>query len=210
MGKNTSEYFFNPYFITFGQSKKTLAGESIRVQDIPNLHGALGKGLRGESLSSRKNRHFIPAVKKLGITQIIDLRTADHSEKFKNTVEKDGLGYSHFPIDANATSTREIINYLPSLIKQIDEGNFYIACAQGLHRTDIALSMYYLFNPRAEKPPVLYGYKRSDGLHIDAIMQRANSIFRELTEDDRKKLGLENFDEKAFKKKKQTLIQSNN
>ena len=192
------------------RGKKTFDETKSQQLGITNLHTLRENGVRGESLSVKKNKHFLPKIKDCGITQIIDLKTADFSNKFGETAKSYGLEYHHYPIDSSVTPTREIIDNLPSLFEDINRGNFYISCAQGMHRTDIAMALNYIFNPLSEQtPPVLYGHQTEKGLRSDDIMKRVNSVFRELNESDKEKLGLKNFDEEAFKKRKSRLLDFN-
>ena len=184
--------------------------KNILKLPIQNLHIINGTSVRGESLSHKKNIKYLSAMKNYGIKQIIDLKTADFSGKFLILANKNGLDYHHYEIDSQVTPTREIIDKLPSFFEQMNKGHYYIACAQGMHRTDIAMSINYVFNPKASsEPPVLYGHKTKNGLRFNDIATRLNSIYKELTLEDRKKLGLENFDENTFKTKKKALISKN-
>ena len=201
-------YFPN---ISFRGNETTYNKDGIEKLDIPNLHCTNQNGVRGESLSHKRNKRFIPMMKDYGIKQVIDLKTSDHSENFKYYVESNGLSYSHFPMDSEKATDREIIDYLPEFFKAINKGEFYIACAQGLHRTDIALAVNYFFNKDAnEEPPILYGHQSSEGVRYSDILRRTNSIFKALTDEDKAILGIENLDEKTYKAKKDKLIDANN
>lgn len=69
-------------------------------------------------------------------------------------------------------------------------GGFYIACAMGLHRTDMALSIYWMFHG-AElnlQPPYLKGHfpiPDSGRKAVDPakIFRRLNSLYEYLTEN---------------------------
>lgn len=195
--------------ISFKSSKKPISKEILNL-NIPNLRFINDNCVRGESLSSKRNKHKLEVLKNFGLEQVIDLRTSDHSDKFRDYVEHNGVKYSHFPIDAEVMSTREIIDFLPDFFNAINKGNFYIACAQGLHRTDIALAINYLFNEKAEEPPILYGHQTTKGVRVDDIFQRTNAIFKNLNEEDRNKLNLNDYDETAYKDKKTKLMEINN
>ena len=177
---------------------------------IPNLHSVNGKGLRGESLSMKRNFKFLSQLRDFGIKQVIDLKTSDVSKNFQTYVEKNSMRYFHFPIDSEQTSDREIIESLPEFFDIINKGDFYIACAQGLHRTDIALAINYIFNKEETgNPPILYGHLEKSSLRVADIFRRTNSIYKNLTDEDRKKLGLEDFDENKYKAKKKALMDFN-
>lgn len=173
---------------------------SVLELKIDNLYPTINGGYRGCSLSSKRNSWSLPKFFEAGIETIIDLRTADHTDRFRRQCEEVGFEYYHFPLDSKNTPTEEIVVFLPELIRIIDRGNFYIACAMGLHRTDIALSLYYLFNPNQEIPiPELIGHKLDNGeLKYEDIFRRANAVFNALKDDSYKT---------EFTERKKRLIQ---
>ena len=182
----------------------------ILKSNIPNFHLLPNYSARGESLSRKNNKNMLPIIKACEIMQIIDLKTTDYNSNFEDLVRKNNMDYHHFPIDSHTTSTKEIIKNLPDFFSQMNKGHYYIACAQGLHRTDIAMSINYVFNPKASNiPPILYGHLSKKGLRMDDIAKRLNSIYKELSDEDKIKLGYKNFDEKIFKAKKKMLFQYN-
>lgn len=183
--------------------------ESLKNLKITNFQIVDNKGVRGESLSAKRNYRFLSKIKDYGIERVIDLRTADYTPKFKLKCNSNGLDYMHIPIDAKTTPAKDIIKNLPKLFKALDEGKYYIACAQGRHRTDIAFAMNYLFNPKAQKVPKMYGHIKDGKLRYDDICSRANSIMKEITPEDKQKLGWTAEFEKDFEKRKQTLIKFN-
>ena len=79
-----------------------------------------------------------------GITQVIDLRKADSSEKLPRLCDKYKIEYFHYPVDNDKETIVKMVELMPELCKRIDKGNFYIACAMGLHRTDITLCVYWV------------------------------------------------------------------
>jgi hypothetical protein len=162
-------------------------------------------GVRGVSLSGGKRRKYLKAVKAAGIDTVIDLRTADHTDNFTSACEANELKCYHIPIDKKNTSPKEIIKNLPLLIDIMEQQNFYIACAQGLHRTDIALALNYLFNPKAQKPPIMYGHIKNGVFRYDDIFGRANSIFNNLTTNDKNSLGWDEAFEKNYSERKKLL-----
>ena len=165
-------------------------------------------GVRGQTLSAPKKRWLLKKIKSAGIDTIIDLRAGDHSGSFIDACQDAGLKYFHFPVDRFRTPNAVIINNLPAFIETINNGGFYISCALGLHRTDIALSLYYILNPEAQKPPILYGHIRDGKLQYADIFQRAGSIYHSLTEADKNRLGWdESFVQEFVRRKKMLLKQ---
>lgn len=192
--------------------KKTpLNVQRLTELNIPNFALLENNGARGESLSSKKNRKFIIPVKKCGIKSVIDLRDKYTSGKYKDMCNNAGLNYYNFPIDSHSIEDRRIIESLSEMFDVINDGNFYIACAQGLHRTDIALALNYLFNPKSKDVPVMYGHFRDSGFKYDDIARRINSIYKNINEDDLKRMswGSSSSFEKEFILRKKKFLEDN-
>ena len=163
-------------------------------------------GVRGQTLSAHKRRWLLKRIKAIGIDTIIDLRAGDRSDHFHIACEEAGLECFYFPVDRFRTPTTVIISNLPEFIKTINNGRFYISCALGLHRTDIALSLHYIFDPNVHEPPILYGHIRDGKLWYDDIFQRAGSIYNGLTENDKHRLGWDESLASEYLTRKKTLI----
>ncbi len=113
------------------------------------------------------------------------------------------MEYFHYPVDIKAECIETMVNLMPEFCKYIDKGDFYIACAMGLHRTDIALCTYWVFYA-ADKgiaPPPIRGYRQEDGHNTNKIMRVVNEIYKFLTERD----GVEPMPMEVFKARKKIL-----
>jgi len=153
---------------------------------IRNLAHVFGCGLRGETWAAARNRRWIEAAVGMGVRRLIDLRTADHNDKLMVSCQQLGIEYYHFPVDSCVQNPDELARNLPALFRLIHEGGFYISCQQGLHRTDIALALYYFFHD-ANEVPVMFGHIRKGMLRCDDIMRRINAMrpyFPEVDEDE--------------------------
>ncbi len=193
----------------FARKFKPVNQELLKEAGITNYAPVYPNGARGEALSSRKNRRFLKTVKDAGIDTIIDLRDKYTSKAYPNLCKQNKLRYYNIPIDSSDIDDKEIIKSLPLLFRLLNKGNYYIACAQGLHRTDIALSINYIFNPKASDIPVLKGHLRENTLKSDDIIRRINSIKKQLTPSEIKKLGWGKDFEETFKQRKENLINYN-
>lgn len=108
--------------------------EKLMTLDIPDLVPVYG-GVRGRTLSSTHQKFAWSAVKKCGIRTIIDLRADGINTHLSGLCEKLGMEYLYNPIDKKTSFIEHTVKKFPQLCQKIDAGNFYIACAMGLHRT---------------------------------------------------------------------------
>lgn len=135
---------------------KTLDIERIMAISIPDIHPAYG-GVRAKTMSSRGQGDAWPVIKEAGVDTIIDLRNDGANQRMMGLCEEYGMEYFYYPVDNHADMIRSMVDLFPELCRRIDRGCFYIACAMGLHRTDIALCTYWVFYgaDREIEPPVL-------------------------------------------------------
>ena len=155
--------------------------EKILSTGIPDLAHVYG-GFRGRTLSSTKQLHAWKTMMEAGINQVIDLR-ADYTSDFYNELcRKSGIAYFHYSVSYE--EVEQMARLFPEFCRLIDKGRFYIACAMGLHRTDIALCTYWMFYA-ADKgiaPPEIRGYRKADGHTTSKIMRILNALFKYWTE----------------------------
>lgn len=151
--------------------------EKILSTGIPDLAPVYG-GFRGRTLSSTKQLHAWKTMMEAGINQVIDLR-ADYTSDFYNELcWKSGIAYFHYSVSYE--EVEQMARLFPEFCRLIDNGRFYIACAMGLHRTDIALCTYWVFYA-ADKgiaPPAIRGYRRVDGHTTSKIMRILNALYK--------------------------------
>ena len=151
--------------------------EKILSTGIPDLAPVYG-GFRGRTLSSTKQLHAWKTMMEAGINQVIDLR-ADYTSDFYNELcRKSGIAYFHYSVSYE--EVEQMARLFPEFCRLIDNGRFYIACAMGLHRTDIALCTYWVFYA-ADKgiaPPAIRGYRRVDGHTTSKIMRILNALYK--------------------------------
>lgn len=164
--------------------------------------------LRGETLWAARNRKCLDLAKEAGIDVIIDFRTADFTDKFKTVCMAKELSYFHCPIDKANMSDIELLNALPRLFELMDNHNCYISCQQGMHRTDIALAIYYMFHD-IDFIPELRGHKKNGHLRCDDIMRRVNSLYAAMTLEIKKALGIPEYDDNLFSARRKALLEYN-
>jgi len=182
--------------------------DSILELPIANIARVSGHIVRGETLWASRNRKHISAVVEFGVDCIIDFRTADFTDKFADLCSSKGIRYRHFPIDKANQPDDELLKSLPELFDLLDNKNCYISCQQGLHRTDIALAIYYMFHDIPFVPD-LRGHKKNGNLRCDDIMRRVNSLYAALTPELKKSLGIPEYGDNDFRFKRKRLLESN-
>lgn len=187
--------------------------ESLKQYPIVDLAPVYDKGVRGRTMSGRGSNWLLAKVRDAGVKVIIDLRTADHTDRYDRNVAEAGLEYHSLPIDSKNTDVHQIIASLPRLFDLMDRGNFYMACAMGRHRTDIAIALYYVFHPSVpfEDVPEMRGHRNVEKklFRCDDIAGRLNSVIKAVTPDELATLGLPADYEVEFKRRKKQLFDVN-
>ena len=156
------------------------------IQNIATVYG----GVRGTTLSSRHNMRHWQTVVDSGIRTIIELRDEDHSDRLCRMCEIHGIRYFAFPMDSHSVPNEVIAPRLQEFFELIDSGDFYIACAMGLHRTDMALSIYWMFHgvDNGMNSPILRGHIVDGELVLDRlnnkVFRRLNSLYAYLMDNN--------------------------
>ena len=153
--------------------------ERMIQTNIPDIAPVYG-GVRGRTISSHKQAYAWKTVVAAGLKQVIDLRKDYSADRYPLLCRQYGVDYFHYPIDNDQETIAKMVELFPEFCKKIDQGDFYIACAMGLHRTDIALCTYWVFYA-ADKgiaPPEIRGYRRADGHDTGKIMRILNALYK--------------------------------
>lgn len=187
--------------------------EALKRYPIVDLATVYDKGVRGRTMSGRGSNWLLTKVRDAGVKVIIDLRTADHTDRYDRNVTEAGLEYHNLPIDSRNTDVHQIIGSLPLLFELMDNGGFYIACAMGRHRTDIAIALYYVMHPSVpfEEVPEMRGhrYVEKKEFRCDDIAARLNSIIKAVTPDELAMLELPADYEAELLRRKKHLFEVN-
>lgn len=170
--------------------------------NIPDIHPTYG-GVRGKTMSARNQVYAWPIIKEAGVTTIIDLRNDCMSQRMTRLCEEYGIEYFYYPVDNRADVIESMVELFAEFCERICRGDFYIACAMGLHRTDIALCTYWVFYgaDHAVAPPTLRGYTRETGHNTSKIMRVLNAFYEMWAE----KYGKEPMCADEFKRRKQVI-----
>lgn len=201
-GKTTEEIVLDKYAVKVSVRPKVLDVDRILTTNIPDLAQVYG-GFRGRTLSSTRQLHAWNTLIESGISAVIDLR-ADYSSNFYSELcQRSGISYFKYPVAYEDVWIAKMVELFPEFCKLIDNGRFYIACAMGLHRTDIALCTYWVFYA-ADKgiaPPPICGYRKDKGLTTNKIMRVLNAVYKYMTE----KNGVEPIPETVFHERKEII-----
>ena len=194
-------------------SKPNALYDTLKQYPIVDLAPVYDRGVRGRTMSGRGNNWLLEKVRDAGVKVIIDLRTADHTCRYDSIVAETGLEYHNVPIDSKNTDVHQIIASLPLLFRLMDKGCFYISCAMGRHRTDIAIAIYYVMHPSVpfEDVPEMSGHRNMEKKQFRCgdIAVRLNSIIRAITCEELNALGLPADYETEFNRRKKHLFEVN-
>ena len=219
VGKNarckiTEEMLIDKYTINAMHNWEGLDVERIMSTGIPDLAQVYG-GFRGRTLSSLHHRfHFNrfrnvwKIIRESGIRQVIDLRAVYSSDFYSELCRRRHIGYFKYPIAYEEKWIAKMVELFPEFCRLIDEGQFYISCDMGLHRTDIALCTYWVFYA-ADKgidPPPIRGYRQEEGHNTNKTMRVLNAFYQYMTEMD----GKEPMPIEVFKERKKVINELSN
>ena len=182
-GKTTEEIALDKYAVKAHSGLEGLDVERIMSTGIPDLAQVYG-GFRGRTLSSTRQLHAWNAMIESGISQIIDLRADYSSDFYSELCQRSGISYFKYPVAYEDVWVAKMVELFPEFCKLVDNGRFYIACALGLHRTDIALCTYWVFYAadKGVAPPPICGYRKDKGLTTNKIMRMLNAVYKKMTE----------------------------
>ncbi|MBR0309675.1 MAG: hypothetical protein IJQ97_02205 [Paludibacteraceae bacterium] len=175
-----------------------------RIPDLAPVYG----GARGRTMSSRHQLYAWRALQEAGVTTVIDLREKDHSDRLPALCDEYGMQYFHYPVDTTAEAIAQMTELFPEFCRLIDAGNFYIACAMGLHRTDIALCAYWVFcgANKGIEPPTIRGYRKEDGHNTSKLMRILNAMYQAFMNYE----GIAPMTESEFRQRKNIIQQQAN
>lgn len=116
-------------------------------------------GVRGKTPLAGKEKRLgwcFDKLKEAGIRTVIDLRSkGECSNKAMELLSEKGLNYVNFPVE-DMEWTNDSLKNITSYINAVNDGDFYVGCANGESRTDLAVAINYLLNPKAKNMPIFY------------------------------------------------------
>lgn len=186
-----------------------------RIKDLGISHFRLidSNSVRGVTLANQKPE-ILRELKECGIETIIDLRSeGSDKSKYAKVCKDNGLEYMNYKLKINipifnppmatkqTTEERNIANkkfisQLPTFFDTLNKGKVYMACLLGLHRTDLAVTLNYLINPREpETPPTLsHMFIKEETNFTNKYIGAIKNLIKNLSKEDIQTLNLsENF-----------------
>lgn len=143
-----------------------------RLKNLRISHFRLidSNSVRGVTLANQSPA-LLTELKECGINTIIDLRPeGSDKSRYAQNCRKNGLDYFNLKIRDNipifnapfsgkmSAEERRVaivkfVHQLGDFFNLMDNGKNYMACLLGLHRTDLAVTMNYLLNPKEPTTP---------------------------------------------------------
>lgn len=171
-----------------------------RVHPFLRLARQVYGGYIGEKLSQNSPDAVWESLKKMGITQIIDLRYDYRFEKFKSRCEEYGIGYYNYPIHNDPDTIANMVENFSSFSELLRNGDFYM---QGHHSSYIALCVYWAFS----KSPGVYPFELRKEIKQDArLMKRVTSILYAMNKYEEERYGKEPYMPSDYYEKQRARI----
>ena len=204
---------------------KTIDCIALRDLGIRNLRLLNTKTVSGGTFERRPIKDLI-ALKEAGIEAIIDFRTEGSGEISKKCAST-GLQYLNIPLDdvRERSNTRyfirskgkptiikpEFIKSLKQYFELMNNSNCYVGCHYGIDRTNMGLLLNYFFNPKYEDipPRIIHWADESQKNILNRNIKSIKKIFKAMTPEQKKELGLPEKYEDALKSKISRLIDHN-
>lgn len=108
------------------------------IRGMDSVYG----GFYGDKLSQDSPKEVWEALRKCGISQIIDLRYDYHSEHFKARCKAYGISYFSYPIHNDPETIANIVEKFYDFSDLLNEGHFYM---HGCTNSEITLCFYWVF-----------------------------------------------------------------
>lgn len=182
-----------------------------RLKNLGISHFRLidSNSVRGVTLANQ-NPTLLKELKECGVKTIIDLRPEGGEEsKYAQNCKRNGLDYFNFKIRDNMpifnapfsgkmnaeerrNSIEKFVKQMSSFFDLMDNGKNYMACLLGLHRTDLAVTMNYLLNPKEPtSPPILSHMFFDEETNLtNKYIGKVKNMLKNLTSADKNLLGM--------------------
>ena len=198
---------------------------ALRELNIRNLRLLNTKTVSGGTFE-RRPIEDLKSLKDAGIETIIDFRTEGSGEMAKKC-SSTGLRYLNIPLDdvrersnaryfirrkGKATIIKpEFITSLKQYFELMKTTNCYVGCHYGIDRTNIGLLLNYFFNTKYESipPRIIHWPGETQKNILNRNIKSIKKIFKAMTPEQKKELGLPDKYEDALKDKITRLVEHN-
>lgn len=171
----------------------------IQELGISRLRILENGNLSGGTFATRDPAHLV-RLKEAGVKRIVDFRN-EAGEAFEKLCKELDIEYLRFPIDntrvipgrerMGMAITDDFVKELKKYIEMVNKGQTYQGCHFGIDRTNLGLTLNYLLNPKATKPPILLSWgDYSLGNVVNRTTKSVKKIIKKLTPEQRKMLDL--------------------
>ena len=208
----------------FVKSDDSIDIERIKKLNINHFRLINQNSIRGATLSNQ-SPNVLSTLQECGIDTIIDLRTVEkNNTKYAEFCKENGLKYFNFKLKLNMpifqTSSSQdfkcdaqnenenFIKKLPKFFNIMNKGNFYLACLLGLHRTDFAVTLNYLLNPKEPQniPILSHMIYEGETNYTSKYILAAKNLLNHLNPKNKNSLSIPNnfndiFEERVIKLK---------
>lgn len=192
--------------------------KELATHDVANLR-QLGNSIGGACLQEKP--YLLPKLKEYGINTVIDFRNIGESS-YRRYCEESGLKYINFPVGhtrnglcgANAINIKSDVNdkYIAKLkefINAFNDENVYMGCHYGIDRTNLALTLNYLLNPKAIAPELLtWGNYRLKSV-INRTLKVARKIIKNMSPEQKEQFNLTEDYNNLFQAKIRNMLKAN-
>ena len=214
-GNDNKKTFLKPEADEFVRSTGSLNITKLKEMEIAHFRLIDSNSVRGISLADKKPE-VLTKLKEYGVNTIIDLRReGGKTTNYAKECNKNGLDYFSFkvkdnmpiftlagnsklPGDVRKVKCKEFVQQLPQFFEKMDEGRCYMHCMLGLHRTDLAVVLNYLINPKEPStvPTLSHMYRDDETNFTNKYVAAMKNLLSNIDKEDREYLGLpENYSE---------------
>lgn len=200
------EYELNKMLTFFVNRPKKIDGDIMSELPLSNLHNISNSSRykpniwRGSTLYEAPD-WVLDKLKEAGIKTIIDLE--GFRKHYKKRIKDAGFEYVGFSISSmkygNVPEFKK--EELLKFIKTMQKEYIYMGCECGTYKTDAAIRLNNLFNPKVKGYCKIYSPEM-----IEYIPQVADEIYLTMTPDDKKSIGWTPEFEKQFNEKIASML----
>ncbi len=208
-GNNKKQLSVIPEADEFVRSTGSLNITKLKEMEIAHFRLIDSNSVRGICLKDKKPE-VLAKLKEYGVNTIIDVRReGGKTTKYAKECQKYGLDYFNFkikdnmpiftpmgnckcPSDVRKARNKEFVQQLPEFFDKMNEGRCYMHCMLGLHRTDLAVVLNYLINPKEPStvPTLSHMYRDDETNFTNKYIAAMKNLLKNIDEEDRAYIGL--------------------